>query len=85
MPTASLLIWMDQVEPGWLSPEDEDAWRVALRAQKEFEKSQFFAEAEKLRGMWGMRRGSASTPSQSAQLTQTAPPSRGGSRASSNT
>jgi hypothetical protein len=43
---------MDQVEPGWLSPEDDAAWRGALRAQKESEKIQFFADAEKLRSMW---------------------------------
>jgi hypothetical protein len=49
---AALLARMDQVEPGWLSPDDDDAWRGAVRAQKEFEKTQFFAEAEKLRSMW---------------------------------
>lgn len=49
---AALLTRMDQVEPGWLSPEDDDAWRGALRAQKEFEKTQFFADADKLRSMW---------------------------------
>ncbi len=49
---AALLARMEQVEPGWLSPEDDAAWRRALRAQKEFEKSQFLADAEKLRSMW---------------------------------
>ena len=49
---AALLARMDQVEPGWLSPEDDAAWRAALRAQKEMEKSQFFEESEKLRRMW---------------------------------
>jgi hypothetical protein len=49
---AALLARMDQVEPGWLSPEDDAAWRGALRAQKESEKIQFFADAEKLRSMW---------------------------------
>ena len=49
---AALLARMDQVEPGWLSPDDDDAWRGALRAQKEFEKARFFAEAEELRRMW---------------------------------
>lgn len=34
----ALLARMDQVEPGWLSPEDDAAWRADLRAQKEFEK-----------------------------------------------
>jgi hypothetical protein len=43
---------MDQVEPGWLSPEDDAAWRAALRSQKELEKARFFEDAEKLRGMW---------------------------------
>jgi hypothetical protein len=32
---------MDQLEPGWLSPEDDADWRAALRAQKEAEKAQF--------------------------------------------
>src|SRR5262249_8992542 len=32
---AALLARMDQVEPGWLSPEYDAAWRAALRAQKE--------------------------------------------------
>ena len=49
---AALLARMDQVQPGWLSPHDDDAWREALLAQKEFEKTQFFADAEKLRSMW---------------------------------
>ena len=49
---AALLARMDQVEPGWLSPEDDASWREALRAQKEFEKTQFSADAEKLRSMW---------------------------------
>jgi hypothetical protein len=39
--TAALLARMQQVEPGWLSPEDDDRWRAALRAQKESEKAQF--------------------------------------------
>jgi hypothetical protein len=43
---AALLARMDQVEPGWLSPEDDAAWRAALREQKEVEK------AEKLRRTW---------------------------------
>jgi hypothetical protein len=33
---AALLAQMDQVEPGWLSPDDDAAWREALRAQKEY-------------------------------------------------
>lgn len=49
---AELLAHMDQVEPGWLSPEDEAAWRAALREQKELEKARFFEDAEKLRRMW---------------------------------
>jgi len=43
---------MDQVGPGWLSPKDDEAWRAALRAEKESEKSQFMGDADKLRGMW---------------------------------
>jgi hypothetical protein len=49
---AALLARMDQVEPGWLSPEDEAAWRTALQEQKEFEKARFFEDAEKLQRMW---------------------------------
>src|SRR5438094_1565642 len=49
---ALLLARMDRVEPGWLSPEDDAAWRAALQAQKELEKAQFFADAEKLRSIW---------------------------------
>ena len=49
---AALLARMDQIEPGWLSPEEDDSWRRALREQKEFEKTQFLADAEKLRSMW---------------------------------
>lgn len=49
---AALLAHMDQVEPGWLSPEDEAAWRAALNAQKELEKARFFEDADKLRRMW---------------------------------
>lgn len=49
---AALLAYMDQVEPGWLSPEDDAAWRAALRAQKEIEKAQFFGDAESMRKVW---------------------------------
>src|SRR5262245_21338203 len=49
---AALLARMDQVEPGWLSPEDDAAWRKALREQKEAEKAHFFDDAEKLRSSW---------------------------------
>ena len=49
---AALVARMDQVEPGWLSPEDDSAWRSDLRAQKEIEKAQFIEDAEKLRRMW---------------------------------
>jgi hypothetical protein len=49
---AALLVRMDQVEPGWLSPEDDAAWRAGLHAQKEIEKARFFEDADKLRRMW---------------------------------
>src|SRR5262245_38327557 len=49
---SALLARMDQVEPGWLSPEDDAAWRKALREQKEAEKAHFFDDAEKLRSSW---------------------------------
>src|SRR6266699_2052071 len=45
---AALLARMDQVEPGWLSPEDDAAWRAALRTHKEIEKARFFEDAEKM-------------------------------------
>jgi hypothetical protein len=49
----ALLARMDQVEPGWLSAEDDAAWRATLGAQNEFEKTRFFEDAEKLRrGCW---------------------------------
>jgi hypothetical protein len=49
---ACLLARMEKVEPGWLSPEDDAAWRAALRAQKESEKAKFVEDAEKLRRIW---------------------------------
>jgi hypothetical protein len=49
---AALLARMEQVEPGWLSPEDDAAWRTDLRAQKESEKVKFVEDAEKLQRMW---------------------------------
>jgi hypothetical protein len=49
---AALLARMDQVESGWLSPEDDAAWRASLRAQKDVEKSRFFEDANALKGMW---------------------------------
>jgi hypothetical protein len=49
---AALLARMEQVEPGWLSPEDDAAWRADLRARKESEKAKFVEDAEKLQGMW---------------------------------
>jgi hypothetical protein len=49
---AALLARMDQVEPGWLSPEDDAAWRSALSAQKELEKAKFVEEEKRLREIW---------------------------------
>ncbi len=49
---AALLERMEQMEPGWLSPEDDAVCRATLRAQKEAEKSQFLEEAQKLERMW---------------------------------
>jgi hypothetical protein len=49
---AALLKRMDETEPGWLSPEDEAAWKAALQEQKEEEKARFFDDEEKLRRMW---------------------------------
>jgi hypothetical protein len=49
---AARLALMDQLEPGWLSTEDDAAWRAALQEQKEFEKARFLVDAEKLRRMW---------------------------------
>lgn len=49
---AELLERMEQVEPGWLSAEDDAAWRAALGVQKELEKAQFLGEAERLQRAW---------------------------------
>jgi len=49
---AALLARMDRVEPGWLSTEDEAAWRTALREQKDHEKALFFEDVEKARRIW---------------------------------
>ena len=49
---AALLARMDQVAPGWLSPEDDAAWRAALREDKEVEKARFFKDAENARRTW---------------------------------
>ena len=49
---AALLARMDQIEPGWLSPEDDAAWRAALREQKDVEKARFFEDADALGRMW---------------------------------
>jgi hypothetical protein len=49
---AALVTRMDEVEPGWLSPEDDAAWRAALRTQKELEKGRFFEDAEQLGRIW---------------------------------
>lgn len=49
---SALLVRMEQVEPGWLSPEDDRAWRAALSAQRETEKSQFFHDVERQQRMW---------------------------------
>jgi len=49
---AALLARMEQVMPGLLSTEDDDAWRAALRAKKESEKARFFDDAEKLTRIW---------------------------------
>jgi hypothetical protein len=49
---AALVARMDEVEPGWLSPEDDAAWRAALHAQKELDKARFFEDADKLRRAW---------------------------------
>jgi hypothetical protein len=49
---AALLQRMDAAGPAWLPPEDDAAWRLALRSQKDEEKRRFSQDAEKLRGMW---------------------------------
>jgi hypothetical protein len=66
---AELLARMDQVEPGWLSPEDEAAWRSALRAEKEIERVKFLEDAEKLAKSW-QRAGSYSIPA-ALEITST--------------
>lgn len=49
---AALLARMQQVEAGWLSPEDDAAWRAALREQRESEKARDIEDAEKLQRIW---------------------------------
>jgi hypothetical protein len=49
---AALLARMDQVEPGWLSREDDATWRASLRAQRDAEKARFFERADKLGEIW---------------------------------
>src|SRR5262245_34992963 len=49
---AALLSRMDQIGPGWLSPEDEASWRADLRSQKERDKKQFLQHGDDLRRMW---------------------------------
>ena len=49
---ASLLARMDKLETGWLTEEEEAAWRANLHAQRQKEKAEFNSEAEKLRGAW---------------------------------
>lgn len=40
---SALLARMNQLEPGWLSPDDDAAWRADLKAQKESAKAQFLS------------------------------------------
>jgi len=49
---AGHLARMDLVGPGWLSPEDEAAWRAALREQREQDKAAFMSDADRLRDAW---------------------------------
>ncbi len=49
---SALVARMDALEPGWLSPEDDAAWRLALHAQRNVEKVRFAEDAEKLGRMW---------------------------------
>ncbi len=49
---AALLTRMGELEPGWLTPEDDAAWRAALSEQKAFEKARFLQDADKLRDLW---------------------------------
>jgi hypothetical protein len=49
---AALLARMDRAEPAWLLPEDDAAWRAALRTQKQIEKARFLEDAEKARRGW---------------------------------
>ncbi|HEV3143247.1 MAG TPA: hypothetical protein VGZ47_05110 [Gemmataceae bacterium] len=46
------LKWYDSLEPLNFTAEERAAWEVARQAQKEFEKGEFFNQAEKLKGMW---------------------------------
>jgi hypothetical protein len=42
----------DAIPPLQMTPEEEANWQADRKAQKEFEKAQFFEHAEKLRRMW---------------------------------
>ncbi len=44
---AALLKRMDECEPVEMTPEDEAKWKESLTAQKEFEKANFYEDAEK--------------------------------------
>lgn len=49
---AALVARMDLVEPGWLSPEDDAAWRATLRQEKEADKAKFMHDAGSLSRIW---------------------------------
>lgn len=49
---AALLARMDEVEPGWLSPADDAAWRRSLQEQKDEEKARFAQDADHLQRDW---------------------------------
>jgi hypothetical protein len=49
---ARLLALMDRIEPLTMTPEEEAAWRAALKDQKEFEKARFLEYGDKVGRVW---------------------------------
>jgi hypothetical protein len=46
---AARLALLDQIEPGWLSPEDEAVWKGRFRLRRSSKKTTFYEWSEKFR------------------------------------
>ena len=53
---ARWLAWFDSLEPLSFTPEEEAAWEAARRERRDWEKSRFDERAERLKGIFEMRR-----------------------------